>query len=209
LDTTSAGAFNGSASVSFASHNAEMADLDLGSQSVVLMGQVNNFAQAAFGKSGGDGSFSGAGTIYMLNFGSVVAGAAGLSAELEVLNTATSFADALRGSFDLGSSSLTDNFTFAGFEAFADLAAGSAYGGLTVNFASTFVGDFDQVIVLRSTGTNASGYEGSLGDIQLHLQGSVAAVPEPETYMLMAGGLITIWLARRRSLRPSRLRVSG
>jgi hypothetical protein len=30
---------------------------------------------------------------------------------------------------------------------------------------------------------------------------SVAAIPEPETYLLMASGLIAVWVARRRSRR--------
>ena len=54
---------------------------------------------------------------------------------------------------------------------------------------------------ISSFGTNASGYQGAAFDTTLVLRGNVAgveAVPEPETYALMAGGLLAVWVARRR-----------
>ncbi len=198
LNTATAGVFDSSAVVAFKSHNADMADLDLGTQSLTLHAQVNNYAAAAFGKTGGQGTFSGAATSYTLDFGTLLAGAAGLSSQLSVFNTAMGPADALKGSYDLSGITPSGDFTLGGFTSFVDLAAGSALGGLTVAFSSGTLGSFDQVVVLHPGGTNASGYSGVLGDVTLHLTGSVVAVPEPSTYLLMAFGLLGVWLARRR-----------
>ncbi|MDH3461003.1 MAG: choice-of-anchor D domain-containing protein, partial [Burkholderiaceae bacterium] len=197
LDTSNAGVFNSNASVSFASHNDEMADVDLGNQDVTLTGQVNNFAQAEFAQTGGQGSFSGAGANYTLDFGTLVAGDAGLSAQLAVLNTAVGPADALRGSFDLGTVGVGDNFTLSGFATFADVAAGGSFSGLSISFDSGLIGSVDKVIVLSSAGTNASGFDAALGDIELRLRGTVVAIPEPGTYLMLIAGLLVLVSVRR------------
>lgn len=122
LDTSAAGVYSNSAQVLFASHNAEMADLDLGNQGLTLAAQVNHYASAAFAKTGGQGSFS-AGTVYTLDFGTRTAGEAALSAQLALLNTAIGPAYALRGAFDLGNAGTGDNFVLSGFDAFGEVAA--------------------------------------------------------------------------------------
>lgn len=55
-------------------------------------------------------------------------------------------------------------------------------------------------------GSNAGGYQGPVFDTTLALRATVdeVAVPEPETYLLMAFGMITLWVARRRSPRRER-----
>ena len=56
------------------------------------------------------------------------------------------------------------------------------------------------------SGSNASGYAGALGDTFLVLRGdvAVAAVPEPETYVLMLAGLLVVArVAQRRRQRSS------
>ena len=58
-----------------------------------------------------------------------------------------------------------------------------------VSFATTTRGTFVDTIVLHGIGHNASGFSGSVGDITLRIQGTVAPVPAPSTYMLMLGGL--------------------
>ena len=72
---------------------------------------------------------------------------------------------------------------------------------LSVSFSSGLLGSFDELIVLHSSGSNASGFNAALLDVQLHLVGSVTAanpVPEPQTYMLMLGGLAAMGEVVRR-----------
>jgi hypothetical protein len=206
LNTSSAGVFSGNASVAFSSHNDDMADLALAAQTVAMTGQVNNYAQAAFAKNGGQGSFSGGLNSYLLDFGTLEQGSGAVGAQLSVLNTALGIADLLRGLFDLGTAGQGDNFTLSGFNTFGGVAAGSGFGGLSVNFGTALLGDFSKTIVLRSAGTNASGYDGALGDIELRLHGQIVTttpVPEPETYLLMALGLVAVGLAKRRAQRAN------
>ena len=114
------------------------------------------------------------------------AGEAALSAQLALLNTAIGPADALRGAFDLGNAGTGDHFVLSGFDAFGEVAAGGSFSGLQIGFGSGWVGSFDKVVVLRSFGFNASGYDGALGDLELRLRGSVVAMPEPGSYRLIA-----------------------
>jgi hypothetical protein len=201
LNTAGAGVFNGSAAVSFSSHNAEMADLALSGATVALKAQVNNFAELALGKVGGDGALSSAANSYTLDFGTIVLGSTDRAAELGVFNIASGPADLLNGTFTFAAGS---GFSFTGFNPFADIAAGSSLGGFDIVFDSASLGTFSQTITVSSFGTNASGYEGTVFDTTLVLRGTVtdvAAIPEPQTYALMIGGLLAIWAVRRRQQR--------
>jgi hypothetical protein len=67
-------------------------------------------------------------------------------------------------------------------------------------FDDAAAGTFAATLVLHANGSNASGWSGALDDTTLVLRGevaSVAAVPEPETYALMLGGLLAVIGARR------------
>ena len=198
LDTASAGIFNGSAVADFSSHNAEMTDKALPAATVTLKAQVNNFAELTLAKLNGDGSLSSATNVYTLDFGTIVAGANDRSAQLGVFNTAVGPADLLNGSFSLAPNGA---FSLAGFDAFADLVAGGSRGGLDIVLDSASTGVFSETITVSWFGTNASGYRGPVFDSTLVLRGTVidvAAVPEPQTYLLMLGGLVAVFAARRR-----------
>jgi hypothetical protein len=75
---------------------------------------------------------------------------------------------------------------------FADIVAGASVGGLDIVFDGSSLGAFSQTITISSFGSNASGYRGPTFDTSLMMRGSVAvaAIPEPETYLLMSTGLL-------------------
>jgi hypothetical protein len=198
LTTVTAGQFTGSASVALTSQNPDLADLALTTANITLQGQVNNIAQVALAKAGGSGSFSGTAFSYTLDFGTLLADPSSLTAQLVLGNAASGTADALAGSWTLGSAG---GFSVAGFVPFGGLAAGATLAGLTVSFDIGTDGSFDRVLVLGSQSTNGSGPDLALGDITLHLQGSVVAVPEPSVYLMMAVGVLAIGSIARRRLR--------
>ena len=209
LSTANAGVFAGTANVGFASHDAELADLALGGTTVALRGQVNNFAEASLTRTGA-GTLVRTGNTYVLDFGTVALGGGDLTASLAVLNSAVGPADVLGGAFDLGG--IGSGFALAGFGSFANLVAGASFGGLDVMFDDATAGAFLATVVLHATGSNASGFVGNLDDITLVVRGDVAAVvavPEPETYALMLGGLLAVASVVRRRRQRSAAALCG
>ncbi len=198
LDTSYSGQSRGTATLAFASHNADMSDLALASQQVVLKAQVNHYAELGLGKLAGAGSFSGGGAAYTLDFGTLRLGSGTVGAELVVSNVAPGMSDLLGLKFDLGTAG--SHFSLSGFGPIAGLGEGDYQDGLKVSFSGLLAGHFDEVVTLHAIGSNASGYMGALGDVQLRLVGEVAAVPEPATWAQFGLGLAGLagFLARRR-----------
>ncbi|MDP1691248.1 MAG: choice-of-anchor D domain-containing protein, partial [Burkholderiaceae bacterium] len=206
LSTASAGIFSGSATASFASHNAEMADAALAPGTVTLTGQVNYFAELAVGKLAGAGALALAlaTNLFTLDFGTILLGSTDLSTELGIFNAAPGLADLLGGSFSFATGGSGSAFSFSGFNPFAGIAAGGHVGGLGIAFDSAALGSFSQSITIAGFGSNASGFLGALADTTLVLRGTVAtatAVPEPATYAMIFTGLFALWATRRRGLR--------
>ncbi|MGE0432709.1 MAG: choice-of-anchor D domain-containing protein [Planctomycetota bacterium] len=197
LSTNAAGVFSGEASLSFASHNAEMADLLLGNQAVTLSAQVNNYANAVLDKAGGDGTFAQVNVgQFVFDFGTLTAGGnvAGL---LSLANVSPGGpTDVLGADFDIGGGS----FTLNGFDAFSGLATTDSTRMLEVSLNPMVAGLFEQVVRINLYGENASGFRGSLGTYELSLRALVepAPVPLPAPAWLFGGALGTL-LALRRS----------
>ena len=82
-------------------------------------------------------------------------------------------------------------------------------------FDTDAAGTFVATLVLHATGSNASGFSGRLDDTVLVLRGdvagAVAAVPEPETYLLMVAGLaaVTGVAQRRRQRRDDKAKAAA
>ncbi len=188
LDTSANGQFSGNANLEFSSHNNEMADLTLNSQAIALTGQVNNYASAAF--TSNSSFFSSAGNVFNLDFGNITKGSIA-EASLNVLNTASGYADLLKGSF----STTGDGFTFSGLNPFENVDAGNISSSFMVSFLTGNLthGYYFSSIILHGEGYNTSGYNASIGDYTLNIRGVVLAaantVPEPPQWLLIAMGL--------------------
>lgn len=195
LDTRNAGLVSANAQLNLSSHNPDMSDLSLATQTVPVTGQINNYAQAEYSLVNGAGLFSGDGRSFSLNFGSVLPGTNQL-ASLALLNSALGYADTLGGSFDMTGS----GFGFSGFTPFANLTAGNAKQlAVTFDTSGLLAGnDYFADIIFHGTGSNSSGYAGSIGDYTLHLSGSVAPVPVPAMGWLLALSLSGMLLFSRR-----------
>lgn len=171
---------------------------NIGSQGLIVEGQVNDYASAALTHAGA-GSFGGSGMSYTLDFGSIVQGSGSALALLSVLNVggSASFTDVLNGSFYLPGGT---DFQLSGFDAFSGIAGGSSTGPLSITLSDATVGTFSQTLYLNWHGSNGSGYAGPGSQIMLNLSGSVvAAVPEPATYGMMLAGLGLVgFMVRRR-----------
>ncbi len=194
LDTGAAGFVGGTTVIGFASHDAELADLSLGSKTLVFAGTVTDPAVAALAKQAGAGDFAGGDGVYTLDLGRVGFGT--VATEIAVLNTvfASAFAETLGGGFTLTGDA---GYSFAG-DAFAGLAGGGRDLGNRLGFDTRRLAAGTYRSVLTFTGF--SRYPG-LDDLMLNpLRVTIKAtvVPEPASWALMIAGFATVGLALRR-----------
>ncbi len=195
LSTATAGVFSGEANLSFASRNAEMADLVLDGQGVTLTAQVNNFANAVLAKAGGDGGFEEV-TLgqFMFDFGTLTVGDS-VQGLLALANLSPGGpTDVLGADFDIGGGS----FTLTGFDAFSGLATTDSARMLDVSLDPLVAGLFEQVVRINLYGENTSGFRGSLGSYELTLRANVNAVPVPGAVWLLGSALVGLVKLRRR-----------
>jgi hypothetical protein len=208
FNTSAAGVYTGSAQFTGASHDSQLADLQLGSTTVVLSGQVNNYANAAFALDSGSGSLSKSGSNYVLNLGNITQGAS-VDSLLSLVNQVTGPADDLEGSFSAGT--LTDaSLSGANWSgSFSGIGAGESLAGLGIDFSTGSLGSFDDTILLNGMGYyDGATYGAYADDITLTLEGDVVkvrAVPEIDpanatAALTLLAGLLAIAGGRRRRI---------
>ncbi len=199
LDTSSAGEFTQSADLRFSSHNSDMDDLLLNTVMFDLMGIVNELANPVYNKTAGDGSLSGGGLSFLLDFGNVQEGSTqALETMVNIENDIFAPADNLSGSF-FDEENLGGIFSFMDFAPISDIAAGLASQVMKVSFdpSSLLAGNFLGEIMFTPVSTYAGLNDIFLPDIRLVVQGQVVSstslpVPEPGTISLMIFGLIVL-----------------
>ena len=170
--TATAGTVSGSVALDFVSDGTgsdNLGALDLGVSPVAVAVQINNYAQAAWEEISGGGALQQTGYNYTLDLGSVYQGAAPITLDLGVLNSASGQSDQLSGDFTTSSSSA---FDLSGFGAFSGLSSGQADKGLTLTFNTGAAGVFTETITLDPTGSNAD-YSGALAPETLTITGTV------------------------------------
>jgi len=199
LNTSAAGYFNGTATASFQSHNADLADLGLGDEVIDLIAQVNNYAKPVFNWVSGSGTLTQSGPEYYLDFGDILLNSGTLTATLNLMNDITGPADLLGGAFNLTG---TYDFGLTGFDSFVDIMAGQSLDGLLVDFDPSSLGLFSGSFTLNAIGYNEGGYRDPFDAIVFNISGNVvgdqAPVPEPASFVLLAAGLIGLVATRKR-----------
>ncbi|MBK9571448.1 MAG: choice-of-anchor D domain-containing protein [Rhodoferax sp.] len=203
LSTVTAGIYNGTAFVGLNSHNPDMADLTLASQTVALSGTVNNYANAIFDKVNGSGTLSRVGDQFILDFGTVFQNSGSLSSIIDVDNAVLGPADLLDGSLALlDGNDFASTLLRAGFSGVA--AGGTSGDALSFLFDSTALGSFQDAVSLSWFGNNASGYQDQSRLYTLLVRGNVVqqgnTVPEPGTLALLLIAAVGAALARRRRI---------
>ncbi|MEM7078889.1 MAG: choice-of-anchor D domain-containing protein [Pseudomonadota bacterium] len=197
LNTGSAGVYNGEVKLDFLSRNGFLADATLGSESVTLVGTVNNLAAVGLDKVAGDGGLSQVGNTFTLDFGNVVLGDT-VSASLDLSNAASGPADFLEGLF---SATALAQFDISGFDPFS-LAAG-AVQSLLVEFNAGMLGAVNESLTFDAMSVFAGLADIDLGTFTINFSANVVNastnVPEPGLWVLLILAFAaTAW--RRRAI---------
>ena len=207
LSTATAGTVNGTGQLNFTSHDGELSDVALTSKGLSFSGTVTELANAALFKAAGSGSFTGSGTSYTLDLGSLASGSGSYSDNLGVGNTNGGFAysELLGGSFAQGAGT---GYSFSGAN-FAGIAGGQQQAGDLLSFDTTGLsaGSYSKTITLNAYSSYAGLADRTLAPITLTISalvtgGAVGGVPEPASWaMMLAGfGLVGTAVRRRRTL---------
>ncbi|MEO7158888.1 MAG: choice-of-anchor D domain-containing protein [Vicinamibacterales bacterium] len=208
LSTATSGVVSGSGSLDFSSHDAQLIDAALSSQSVNFSGTVTQLAVASLFKSSGAGTFAGAGNAYTLNLGSYTTNSGIINDDFGVTNAIPNsvFAELLGGSFTQGAGV---GYNFLG-NSFTGLAGGQSNIGNLLSFDTTGLSAGTYTKLLTFTGFSQFAGLGNFNlapislSISATITGGTGAVPEPASWMMMILGCGFVGGALRR--RASTLR---
>ncbi|HLI14159.1 MAG TPA: choice-of-anchor D domain-containing protein [Alphaproteobacteria bacterium] len=205
LSTANAGIFSGTANLALASHDPDLSDLALTTGPISLSAQVNNYAKLGFLKSSGDGTLSGGGSAFTLDFGTLLQHSTSKLADLAFLNdnplADQAFTDLLSAMI---ASTTGSGFTLGGTQSVSDLQGGDSQSGFDIGFDPTNLGHFDELLAFNVESIN-NNFDQTIGQVTLTLEGDVVSsvpVPEPGTLALVLSGLGMLGFAYRRRSRP-------
>jgi hypothetical protein len=173
IDTSTAGVKNGTATISLTSDGAGTSGLgltSLSSQTVNVIGTVNNYAVAQVLKLSGGGTLTmTAPDTFSLDFGTFLETPGTISTVLGVKNDVAAPSDSLSGSF----MTTPGGYSLSGFSGFSNLAAGSTQGGLNVQLNSGVAGTYTGSITLSPQSVNPTPFTLNLAPITIHLSATI------------------------------------
>ena len=194
FSTATSGAKSGTTTIDLASSgtNSGYADTSLTSQTVGVTGNVYDYATALFSQTGGDGSLTGSGTSYTLDFGSALALSTYYTATIQLANGTffNAFQDNLGGSYTTGGAGEFSNTAAS----FSNLVS-NGNNSFTVTFFTGSTGTFNGTLDFAGLSQQADLTDANLANINIAFTGT--AVPEPNVAALL-GGLGVLALLRRR-----------
>ncbi len=152
------GTFTSTASLAESSDGSGVDSLGstaIGSATVTFTGTVQNYATAALNLESGDGTLTGGGNAYLLNFGTIATGSTAVAAQLGINNSAVGLSDALNAVLGFSSSTGFSNPTDSGFTSLAAGATHDVTGALS--FTPTKAGTFSETFTVTPTSSNTLG----------------------------------------------------
>ena len=206
LNTAQSGIVSGSTALGFTSHDSDLADVVLGSQTVNFSGTVTELAAAAVFKNAGAGAFSGSGTSYSYDLGTLATNSGSFSTDFGIANIValSSYSETLGGSFSQGAGT---GYTFNG-NTFAGVQGGSSNLGNLLVFDTTGLsnGTYGKTLTFNGYSAFTGLANQSLSPISINIiaritGGTPGAVPEPGTWVMMILGFGLIGAASRRTRR--------
>ncbi len=193
-DTATSGEKTGMVAIGLASNGTGTSgygNTSITGQTIAVNGTVYDYAEALFSQTAGDGTFSGSGTSYTLDFGSGLALNTNYTATIQLANGlfSSAFQDRLGGSYTLvaGSEFGTTAATFNG------LASGGS-NSFTITFNTGSNGTFNGSLDFAGLSQQDGLMDANLSNINIAFTGT--AIPEPAAALL--GGLGMLVLLRRR-----------
>ena len=133
---------------------------------------VESYANPVFEDLSANGTFSGGGTVYTLNLGTIQQNSAPFTVNLGVLNSVVGPSDAVSGTLSAVGSSA---FINSGLAAIGTLGAGQSDVSPSITLNTGTTGTFSETITLAGTDSNAGGYSSVSPAETLTVTGSVSA----------------------------------